>query len=114
MARKTSGYADYIVELLAPLYVTAKSMFGGYGLYRDGIVFAIIADEELYFKVGAANKADYEQAGSEPFSYDAKGKKVAMSYWRVPAELFDDQDALCTWAEKAYKVAVTSKKASKK
>lgn len=108
---KSSAYTDYVTELLAPLGVSARAMFGGFGLYRNGIMVALIADDRLYFKVGDANRTDYENAASEPFIYESKGKQVTMSYREVPAEMLDDGDALCRWAEKAYNVAITGKKA---
>lgn len=101
-------YADYIIDLLSSwARVTAKAMFGGFGLYRQGQIFAIIVDDTLYFKVGDANRPDYEAAGSEPFTYEAKGKrKIAMSYWRVPEDVLEDAESLGAWAEKAYRVAL--------
>lgn len=108
-------YCDYLIDLLAPwAIVTAKGMFGGYGLYRHGQIFGIVIDDTLYFKVGDLNRADYEAAGSEPFTYEAKGKRVAMSYWQVPAEVLEDSETLCSWAEKAYAVACATKKTKTK
>lgn len=101
-------YSHYIIDLLSPwAHVTAKAMFGGFGLYRGGQIFAIIIDDTLYFKVGDSNRADYEAAGSEPFTYEAKGrKKASMSYWRVPEEILEDAESLGVWAEKAFRVAL--------
>ncbi len=102
-------YCDYIIDLMndwAP--VTSKRMFGGFALYKQGQVFALILHDTLYFKVDDSNRADYEAAGSAPFVYTAKGKSITVSYWQVPAELFDDADALARWAEKAYQVATLS------
>lgn len=103
-------YCDYLTDLLTPWgEVTFKAMFGGYGLYRQGKIFAIVVEDTLYFKVGDSNRMDYEAAGSTPFTYESKGKPVAMSYWQVPVDVLDDTDTLCTWAEKAYQVALQSK-----
>ncbi|MFO1519064.1 MAG: TfoX/Sxy family protein [bacterium] len=108
-------YCDYLVDLLSPWRpVTAKAMFGGYGLYHRGQIFAIVLEDTLYLKVGDSNRADYEAKGSSPFVYESKNKKISMSYWLLPEEILDDPDALGVWAEKAYQAALQSKKAPRK
>lgn len=103
-------YCEYLADMLSPwAKVNARAMFGGFGLYRGDRIFGIVVEDTLYFKVSASNRAVYETAGSEPFSYQAKGRRVAMSYWQVPADVLDDAETLCQWAEKAYRVAVESK-----
>lgn len=108
-------YAEYVVDLLSPwARVTAKAMFGGFGLYRQGQIFAIIVDDTLYFKVGDSNRPDYEAAGSEPFTYEANGKKMVMSYWRVPEDILEDSETIGLWAERAFQEALLRKGAVKK
>jgi len=87
-------------------------MFGGYGIYREGTIFAIIVDDTLFFKVGPLNLSKYEKAGSSPFTYEAKGKSksVSMSYWLVPAEILEDAGKMTEWAEDAYRVSLAGKK----
>lgn len=102
---KPNDFVNYILELLRSFDVSARSMFGGYGLYRHGLIFAIIVDDQLYLKADAATEPEFEAAGSQPFTYESRGRTTRMSYWLVPPEVLDDEDALCTWAEKAYKVA---------
>lgn len=94
-----SEYCQYILDILAPVGgITAKAMFGGYGLYKDGIIFGIMADEMLYFKVDDRNRPRYEACGSEPFSYQTKDeKKVVMSYWQVPLDILEDAEQLAEW-----------------
>jgi DNA transformation protein len=107
-------YADHIVDILSPLRgVSARAMFGGFGLSRNGLMFGIIVNDTLYFKVTGTNRADYEAAGAAPFVYQAKGKRVAMSYWNVPAEAFDDEETLLAWAEKACSAAREKKDAAR-
>ena len=48
----SSNYLEYIMEILAPhSEMTSKPMFGGHGIYKNGIIVAFIAYDELYFKV---------------------------------------------------------------
>lgn len=99
-------YCDHILDQLSIMRgVSAKRMFGGFGLFRNGLMFAIIIDDVLYFKTGDSNRADYEAAGMEPFRYAAKGKTVTLSYWQVPADALDDDTILQEWAEKACRAA---------
>ncbi len=100
-------FVSYIIDLMQPLgAVSAKAMFGGYGIYIDGLMFALVADDVLYLKTGAENLPDFEQRGLPPFSYRRKGKYINMSYSEAPAELLDDADALLQWAGKAIAAAL--------
>jgi DNA transformation protein len=100
----------YLLERLAPVGpVSARRMFGGVGLFLHGMMFGLIAQEELYFKVGDANRPAYEAAGEAPFSYATKsGTNTLTSYWRCPAEVLDDTDALVLWARQAVDAAATA------
>jgi DNA transformation protein len=93
--------------------VTARSMFGGYGLYSEGVMFALIAYDTLFFKVDDGNLADYQAAGSEPFRYDRNGKPIEMSYYRLPDDVFEDLEQLANWVESAREAARRSKMKSK-
>lgn len=108
------GYCDYILDLLSHIEgVSARGMFGGFGLYKGGVMFALIADDVAYYKVGPTNLADYEDASSEPFTYSGKTKPIKMSYWQVPEEVLEDQDELAVWTQKAYEAALKAKKPKK-
>ena len=114
---KRSEFADYVVEdLLRELRgVAARAMFGGHGLYKDGIIFGIIADEVLYFKVDDSNRAQYEAMGSRPFTYTARNnKKAVMSYWEVPVEVMEDAGTLAEWALASIKISQKIQKRRKK
>ena len=91
--------------------VTSKPMFGGWGIYRDGVFFALIADGELYFKVDDSNKAEYNKYDSKPFVYTGhKGKDVTMSYWLLPEWIMEDKNELVKWVGKSVEVSKKSKK----
>lgn len=85
--------------------VTARAMFGGHGLYAEGVMFALIAGETLYFKVDDQNREAYLAAGSEPFTYDRNGKFVQMSYYRLPDAVFEEVEQLAVWVEAAQAAA---------
>jgi DNA transformation protein and related proteins len=95
-------YLDYVQDLLAVIGpVQGKRMFGGAGLYHQGVFFGLVADDVLYFKVDDSNRADYEAAGSGPFRPFGT---YAMSYYEVPADVLEEPDELAVWALKAIEV----------
>ena len=85
-------------------------MFSGFGLYRGGVMFGLIARGELYFKVSADNQPDYDARGAKPFTYPMRGKPVKLPYWRVPDDVLEDNELAAAWAMKAHGVAVRLKK----
>lgn len=89
--------------------VTARGMFGGYGLYLEGTMFGLIADSRLYFKVGDSNRKDFRAAGTLPFVYHRQGREVAMSYYELPAAVYEDLSQLDTWVQRAHAAARQSK-----
>ena len=106
-----SDFVEYALELLAPLKnVRARKMFGGYGIYRESVMFGLVADEVLYLKVDQETIPEYEALGLGPFLFEKNGKMVAMSYYQAPEDAMDSSSDLCEWAEKAYRVALRTKK----
>jgi len=106
-----NSVCDEITARLTPLGpVTGRRMFGGYGIFLEGLMFGLIADDTLYFKVDDGNRASYEDAGSQPFTYQGKSKPVRMSYWKVPVNVFADDYMLVDWGSSAYAAAKRAKK----
>ena len=49
--RDPDRLTSYLLELLSPLgAVSARPMFGGVGLFHNGMMFGLIAREELFFQ----------------------------------------------------------------
>jgi DNA transformation protein len=103
----SGGFSEYVVELLSALgAVQARRMFGGVALYCEGVMFALVADDVLYFKVDESNRGDFERAGTEPFRYEKGGRWVTLSYWRAPDEALDSSEQALPWARAAHAVAL--------
>ncbi len=94
-------YRDYVIfDLLGGMDdITTKSMFGGHALYKKGVIFGIIIDDILYFKVDERNHHLYEKAGSKPFTYMRGKKSYAMSYFEVPDDVLEDREKLEEYVE---------------
>ena len=108
-------FVQYVLELLEPLGgVSAKAMFGGFGMYCRGMMVALIADETLYLKVDNVNRPDFEAQKLEPFRYQKKDTVIAMSYYQAPPEAMEESDLLCEWVEGSYQAAVRGKKKATK
>lgn len=106
-----TSFKDYVLDQLRTFGGTgARAMFGGFGLYKGGLMFGLIAFDELYFKVDDTNRPDYELRKSKPFVYEGKGKPVTMSYWRIPDDVLEDADELKNWAMKAFDIALKNRK----
>ncbi len=94
---RDQSFHDYVVyDVLGGVPgITSKAMFGGWGVYKDGMIVAIIVESELYAKVNVTTKPEFERLGSHPFTYVKKdGKQVTMSYWLVPEELLENREKL--------------------
>jgi DNA transformation protein and related proteins len=102
-----SELLDHLTDQLTPLGdARGRPMFGGYGVYLDGLIIGLIAFDTFYLKVDDQNRPDFEAAGSSPFSYDTKcGTNTITAYWEVPADVLDDSDQLRAWAVKALAVS---------
>ena len=95
-----SDIIGWIEEALAPVgAVTSRAMMGGRTVYCDGIIFAIVADDELWFKADATSDAIWDEAGCDRFTYQMGEKTGTMNYRRAPGDVHDDPDEMRRWAE---------------
>lgn len=108
MAVVDDPYIAHVQEMLAAFgLVSARRMFGGFGIYRGAVMFALVADDVLYFKSGPALAEVAAEYELKFFTYEkpaARGQKkvVVMSYAEVPADVLEDIDTMAHWAEAAY------------
>ena len=103
-----TSYKDYIcTDILGHIDgIYSKKMFGGYGIYKNAVIFAIIANNQLYFKVDSTNKSQYEALESQPFTYKGKTKPVQMSYWEVPEGIIEDPEQIEKWVEQSLEISL--------
>jgi DNA transformation protein len=103
-----ADYLQYVLEQLARTgRVSSRRMFGGVGLYCDGVFFGIIDDDTLYFKVDDSTRADYEARGMKPFRPYRDKPEVSMSYYTVPVDVLDDAEDLVAWARRSVAASAT-------
>lgn len=111
---RRNDFVDFVIEQMAPILTPrVRAMFGGYGIYQDDVMFAIVTDDRLYFKANAETRGDFEARGLSPFSYVARGRVVNLQYFEAPPEVFEDTDAMREWLCKAIAAAVADPRRAK-
>ena len=113
-----NAYLDFVLEWLAPLgEITSRSMMGGYVLYCNGVVFALIANNTLHLKVGDSTRPRFAALGLKPFQ-PFPDNPGTMQYYPPPPEFFEDADVMLEWGKAAVEVgklaAAKKSKAKKK
>jgi DNA transformation protein len=103
----SDSFAEFLREQLAPLgSVTMRRMFGKTGVFCDGLMFGVVTEDTLYFRVDDYNRVMFKEAESfPPLGYEKKGRTIDLSFWRVPERLLDEPDELVTWAREALAAA---------
>ena len=99
--------AEFIRDLFQPFgAVSVRRMFGGAGLFADGVMFGLVSGGQIYLKADATTATWFERECCGQFEYSTKhGKRALTSYWRLPDRLYDDADELAQWARHAFEVA---------
>jgi DNA transformation protein len=91
--------AEGLKELFEPFgAVAVRRMFSGYGVYADGLCFALNLGGEVYLKADAETEAEFAAVGSTPFVYQGRTRPVKMGFWRLMASAYDDADELRRWS----------------
>jgi DNA transformation protein and related proteins len=112
---KDRRFVDSVLGLLLPLGpVRARAMFGGWGIFLDDTMFALIAADELFLKIDSDTETEFTAAGAEPFVYSRNGESITMSYRKAPNGSLEGSGALLPWAEMALGAAKRSRKGKKR
>jgi DNA transformation protein len=100
-------FVHYIVDLMQSIGpVQSKRMFGGYGLFLEGLMFGLIVDNTLYLKADKDSEQEFKGKGLEAFTYQKKDKAVSLSYFQAPEEALENYEEMNSWANKAYAAAL--------
>lgn len=95
----SNEFLDYVLDQFREWgEISVRKMFGGAGLYREGKMFGLVADDTVYLKVDETNRAQYEAAGSRPFK-PWEYKPMVMSFWELPPDVFECPPELAQWAD---------------
>lgn len=103
---------EHLRDLFAPLGpISTRAMFGGHGVYFEGLIVGVIIGEALYLKTDEDTREAFRSAGCQPFVYEMKGRSVAMSYWSLPESALDSPESMQSWARLA--IGAASRKAAR-
>ena len=103
---------QHVIDLMRRFAaVRARAMFGGHGLYREELMFALLADGGLYFKTDAETAPVFDSHGLRPFSFTARGRTVNLSYREAPPQALEDEAEMTAWCQLAWQAALRAKAA---
>ncbi len=109
-------FTAFCIELLSAVGpVRTRAMFGGQGVYIDGLFCALIDDGQLFLKADDVTRATFVAAGCVPFTYKTKeGESMTMSYLRPPEEAMESPPLMLPWARLAFAAALRAANAKAK
>ena len=111
MAKPLSSFAQYCADILSQFgTIRISAMFGGYGVYKEGVIIGIIDDDELYFKKMPENEPLFEAYDNHPFTYDKEGKTMTLSYQSVSEEVLNNSEQLEILVMATYNASLQRKK----
>jgi DNA transformation protein and related proteins len=98
---------DFIQELFAAFGpVSVRRLFGGAGLYAEGVLIGAVFRDEIYLKADAETAPRFDAEGCGTFEYaTSTGTRAIASFRMLPERLYDDADELADWARQALGVA---------
>ena len=104
---KRTDFVEHVVETMRTFgSVEARRMFGGLGIYHQGLFFALIDEDTLYLKTDDENRAEFDARGLEPFTFEKKGERIETHYRAVPEEALEDPAEMARWARLGYAAAL--------
>lgn len=100
-------FVAHVTECLRGLGpVEVKRMFGGWGVYREGVFFALVMHETLYLKTDERNRGAFDARGLEAFTFRKGSEVIETGYRAAPEEALEDPQVMAQWARSAYEAAL--------
>lgn len=107
MRAAANSFVTHVTELLGGAgAITIRRMFGGHGIYLDGLFIGLIADDVLYLKTDEQTESEFRAAGSTPFRYTRQGRVMTLQFWSTPEDAMESPQQMQRWARKAYAAAL--------
>lgn len=70
--------------------ITARSMFGGFGIFSDGTIFALVVKDVLHIRATTQTLDYFTSMGFQPYSYQKRGSTTVTRYFALPEILWED------------------------
>ncbi|MCB1482923.1 MAG: TfoX/Sxy family protein [Rhodobiaceae bacterium] len=111
----SSGFQAYLEDMFCEVPgIGFRRMFGGTGIFRDGVMIGLVVSEVLYLKADDGTAARFESEGKGAFVYSRKGEPVSLSYYEVPDRLFEDPEDFRAWVDMATHTALAAQKKTRR
>lgn len=108
-------FLEKVMKILKPHGpITSRAMFGGYGIYFEGVIFASIVEDRLYFRIDEKNRKDFEKYKTVPFVYEGGKRPVEMPYLSLPEEVFHHPQLLKKFIQNSYEASLRYQSNKKK
>ena len=105
-------FIAHIKDLLADVPgLRVRAMFGGHGLFREGLMFALLSDDLLYFRAHGERGQALWLKGAAQFVAVSRGRSAAMPYYRAPDDALEDPELTVALAAEAFADALEADQA---
>lgn len=94
---------DHLLDVLQPLGLRTRAMFGGHGLWLGDRYFGIINGGHAWFRTDSASRPEYLARGMPAFqpANRPRGPSTVDRNFRVPEDILADASQLTEWALRA-------------
>ncbi|MDP9069004.1 MAG: TfoX/Sxy family protein [Actinomycetota bacterium] len=99
-----SESVEYLLDQLNDPAITARAMFGGHGIYRDGRMFALVYNDTIYMKIPEEEAATTDRPPFRP-----RPNQTFPSFREISADEIEDTGVLAALAQKAQQAARSSR-----
>lgn len=112
----TPSYLAYVVDQLACYGpVVARRMFGGVGLYHNGLFFGAVDEDAVYLRVDDESRPNYQERGMPALSpVKSRPDLVMQGYYQLPPDILDDREELVVWLRHAIAAAAAAPRKSRR
>ncbi|MCL4115430.1 UNVERIFIED_CONTAM: hypothetical protein GTU68_027990 [Idotea baltica] len=89
--------------------ITSRSMFGGFGIFIDSTMFALVVQDKLHLRASSETINLFKEQGFEPYVYKKRGFPVVTKYFAISTHCWEDPDSILIQAITALDVAKNDK-----
>ncbi|TFH90065.1 TfoX/Sxy family DNA transformation protein [Vibrio ouci] len=99
------------MRLFEPLgLIKSRSMFGGFGIFADDTMFALVVNDKLHVRADDALAKQFKSLSLEPYVYKKRGFPVVTKYFALSDDWFENKENTLEIAQAALTAANSEKK----
>jgi DNA transformation protein len=85
--------------------VKSRSMFGGFGIFVDDTMFALVVNDKLHIRADDLSTSRFKEQGYEPYIYKKRGFPVVTKYFALPDNCWQNPSLILRDAAVALEIA---------